>query len=76
MPSRSGEQFAIELSESEIPTAQENARNKRYRILYVTNVRDSTVSKLYVLPNPLAPSSQDFYRVVGTGIRYEFRVAD
>jgi hypothetical protein len=72
---RSGSRFAIELSEAEIRTAQENARNRRYRILYITNVLDSALRELHVLPNPLTPSSQEFYRVMGTGIRYEFELA-
>jgi hypothetical protein len=71
----SGSRFAIDLTEAEIRVAQENARNKRYRILYITNVLDSALRELYVLPNPLAPSSRDFYRVSGTGIRYEFELA-
>jgi hypothetical protein len=68
----SGSRFAIELSETELLAAQENARNSRYRIIFVSSVRDPDLRRLHVLPNPMSPSAHGLYRVVGTGIRYEF----
>jgi hypothetical protein len=74
--SRTTDDLAFEMGESEIRTAQENAGNDRYRILFVGQVTDSAARWIAVLPNPLGPSGRGMYRVAGRGIRYEFALND
>jgi hypothetical protein len=62
----------FELGETEIRTAQVNARNDRYRILLVTSVLDPQNRQILQLPNPFSKRGQGRFRVVGRrGLRYQ-----
>ena len=69
-----GEHTVIELGESEVRFAHQQARNERYRILFIPHVLDAARRTLYVLPNPLSDRGRVCYEAHGTGIRYYFRL--
>jgi hypothetical protein len=69
-----GDHMQIELGESEVAAAQANARGDRYRIIYIPHVLEPEGTRIYVLPNPLSARGRDVYRVVGSGLRYRFRL--
>jgi hypothetical protein len=60
-----GDVVEFELAETEIRTAQVNARNDRYRILLVTSVLDPEDRQILQLPNPFSTRGQGRFRVVG-----------
>jgi hypothetical protein len=67
-----GEVVEFELGETEIRTAQVNARSDRYRILLVTSVLDAQNRRILQLPNPFSTRGQGRFRVVGRrGLRYQ-----
>jgi len=67
-----GEVVEFELGETEIRTAQVNARNDRYRILLVTSALDPRNRQILQLPNPFSTGGQGRFRVVGRrGLRYQ-----
>lgn len=69
-----GEHTVIELGESEVRFAYQQARNERYRILFIPHVLDAPRRTLHVLPNPLSERGRACYEAHGTGIRYHFRL--
>jgi hypothetical protein len=71
-----GEEMEIALGESEVRVAHEyrSERRAHYRILYISDVLDSTNRKLALLPNPFSRRGQDLFRVVGRGMRLAFEV--
>ena len=68
------ERFEIELTETELAKAREFGRSHQYHILFVPNALDSGLRRVYQLPNPMAQDARAFYRWVGTGMRYQFRI--
>ncbi|MEV5695258.1 ATP-binding protein [Micromonospora globbae] len=62
----------IELGETQVIAAQENARNRRWRLLVITNVMNEN-RQIRMLPNPFDPASRGRYRFVGQGLRLEYR---
>jgi Domain of unknown function (DUF3883) len=69
-----GEQPILELGETELRTANENARRDNYRILFITQALEPSQRRIFVLPNPFSSRAQGFYQLTGTGIRYRFRL--
>lgn len=71
-----GDKCQIEMGETEIRAAQEYSSDirRQFRILFITNVNDSEKRKLYVLPNPFSKLGRNCFKVVGTGIRYQFSI--
>jgi hypothetical protein len=62
----------FKLAETEIRTAQVNARNDRYRILLVTSVLDPENRQILQLPNPFSTRGQGRFRVIGRrSLRYQ-----
>lgn len=68
--------LSFELKETEIRAAQAHAGEGVYRIIFIRDVLNSPGRTVHLLPNPLDPAVQGRYRVVGTGIRYAFRLED
>lgn len=68
------ERYQVELTETELAKAREFARSHQYHILFVPNALDSGLRRVYQLPNPMAQDARAFYRWVGTGMRYQFRI--
>lgn len=71
----SSERAEIELGETEVERAQQNHRNNRYRIIYIANVLDQE-RYIRVLPNPLSDKGRVFFRLAGTGLRYQFKITE
>lgn len=72
-----GSNLEIELGESEIRCAQENATIREpFRILFIPNALSSVHRKIYVLPNPFGPKGRDFFQVVGSGLKYRFDIEE
>ena len=69
-----GDTQEFELGDTEIRMARDCAtkKGKQYRIIYVSNIQDSTAMHLEVLPNPLSDEGKAFFRIGGQGIRYQF----
>lgn len=59
------------LSESELATAQANARNDRWRLLLITGVLDAESRMIFELPNPFSAKGRGFFRMMGTGVRFQ-----
>lgn len=70
-----GDQTEIELGESEVVVARRHSRTNRYRILHIPNVLDPERRTVFVLPNPFGEAGRDLYRIVGSGLRYQFSLA-
>lgn len=61
----------IQLGESEVRSAQENARIDRWRLLVVTHALDRS-RRILQLPNPFSVASRDLFSFVGQGIRLRY----
>ena len=61
----------IQLGESEVRTAQENARNRRWRLVVVEHALTADRRRL-LLPNPFSPDSRGRYAFTGQGLRLRF----
>lgn len=61
----------IELGETEVLAAQAQARNRRWRLLVITNVLNET-RRLRLLPNPFDPTVRGRYAFVGQGLRLRY----
>ena len=71
-----GSSMEIDLGESQIRFAQKNTQQKDpFRILYIPDVLDSSRRRVYILPNPFGEKGRDFFRVVGSGLRFRFQLA-
>jgi hypothetical protein len=70
-----GDGGEIQLGESEVRCAQENARNNRWRLLVVTHALDRSRG-IIQLPNPFSTTSRDLFAFVGQGIRLRYATAD
>jgi hypothetical protein len=68
------DRLEIELGETEVAFAQKLSRGNQYRILFIPHALDRKARSLYVLPNPFSEVGRRFYRVVGTGLRYQFQM--
>jgi hypothetical protein len=68
----STDRLEIELGETEVATAQRYSRGNQYRILFMENALDSASRSIHVLPNPFSEAGRKLYRLVGTGLRYQF----
>lgn len=64
----------IQLGESEVRTAQENARNRRWRLMVVEHALTAERRRL-LLPNPFSPASRGRYAFAGQGLRLRFNPA-
>lgn len=69
-----GDTQEFELGDTEIRMARDCATKKgrQYRIIYVSNILDSTAMRLEVLPNPLSEEGKTLFRIGGQGIHYQF----
>ncbi|MFE9690593.1 protein NO VEIN domain-containing protein [Micromonospora sp. NPDC005806] len=67
-----GEGGRIELGETQVIAAQENARNQRWRLIVITNVMNEN-RQIRMLPNPFEPASRGRYQFAGQGLRLEYR---
>ena len=70
------DRMEIELGETEVEQAQSNQGNDRYRIINVANALDPGKRVLRVLPNPFSNRGRGFYRLIGTGLRYQFKLRE
>lgn len=68
------DRMEIELGETEVEQAQRNSTKNRYRIIYIGNVLDPDKRFIRVLPNPFSKRGRGFFRLVGTGLRYQFKL--
>ncbi|MDP8928832.1 MAG: hypothetical protein M3O70_09720 [Actinomycetota bacterium] len=66
-----GEGGQIELGESQVLAAQQNARNGRWRLLVITDVLNSN-RQLSMLRNPFDPKCRGQYTFVGQGLRLRY----
>jgi hypothetical protein len=71
----STDRMQIELGQSEVEIAQKNSRNRQYRILFIPEALDETARHVHVLPNPFTEAGREFYRLTGSGLKYEFQLA-
>lgn len=73
----STDKLEIELGESEVKCARKYARSKThiYRVLFIRNALDRDTRSLHVLPNPFSDEGQEAFRFVGSGLKYQFRLA-
>ncbi len=62
----------IRLGESEVLTAQANARNNRWRLLVVTKAFNKD-RRIIQLRNPFAPASRGLFTFAGQGLRLLYR---
>ena len=69
----SGVADMIELGETEVTCARENARNERWRLLIVEGAL-SKEPRVHMLPNPFRGSSRPQFRIVGNSIRLRFKL--
>jgi hypothetical protein len=70
-----GDGGEIQLGESEVRCAQENARNDRWRLLVITHPLDRS-RHILQLPNPFTATSRDLFSFVGHGIRLRYATTD
>ncbi len=61
----------IELGETQVIAAQENARNRQWRLLVITNVLNEN-RRIHMLRNPFDPASRGRYSFVGQGLRLRY----
>ncbi len=66
--------LSFELTDVEIRTAQEHVGKGDYQVIFIRDVLNSATRSVHILPNPFDSAAQSRYRVVGTGIRYGFRL--
>jgi len=66
-----GDGGQIELGETQVIAAQENARNRRWRLLVITNVLNEN-RRIHLLRNPFDPASRGRYSFVGQGLRLRY----
>lgn len=71
--SSTGEGGEIRLGESEVRAAQENARNRRWRLLVVTNVLSNS-RQIRQLPNPFDARSRGYFNFAGQGLRLVYHM--
>ncbi|KOV87558.1 sacsin N-terminal ATP-binding-like domain-containing protein [Nocardia sp. NRRL S-836] len=64
----------IQLGETEVRCAQENARNNRWRLLVITDALNRS-RQIIQLPNPFSSSSRGLFSFVGHGVRLRYRQA-
>lgn len=64
----------IELGETQVIAAQENARNGRWRLLVITNALNEN-RRIHMLRNPFDPASRGRYSFVGQGLRLKYTFA-
>lgn len=69
-----GDGGQIELGETEVLAAQANARNRRWRLIVITDALSEN-RRLRVLPNPFDPNARGRYRFVGQGLRLQYEFA-
>ncbi|MGP8106295.1 MAG: sacsin N-terminal ATP-binding-like domain-containing protein [Desulfobaccales bacterium] len=71
--SRIGDPREFELGETEVSFASNCVRKKgeEYRIIYLSNIQDTSAMRLEVLPNPFSDEGKGLRRV-GQGLRYRF----
>jgi len=72
----SGERLEIELGESEVLAARKYSQSDRYRIIFIPNALVPNLRSLHVLPNPFGRLGREFYRIVGSGLRYTFLLTE
>ena len=67
--------LTFELGETELRTAHDAARRRsgEYRVVYVSNVRDTSAMRIEVLPNPLSTEGESLFAKGEQGVRYAFR---
>jgi hypothetical protein len=63
----------IELGETQVIAAQENARNRRWRLLVITNVFNEN-RRIHMLRNPFDPATRGRYSFVGEGLRLRYLI--
>ena len=63
-----GDDGRIELGETQVIAAQENARNGQWRLLMITNALPEN-RRIHMLRNPFDPASRGRYSFVGQGLR-------
>ena len=63
----------IELGETQVIAAQENARNGQWRLLVITNALNEN-RRIHMLRNPFDPASRGRYSFVGQGLRLRYVV--
>jgi hypothetical protein len=70
-----GDPQEFELGDTEVRMARDCATGRvgQYRVIYVSNVGDSTTMQLEVLPNPLSDEGKPLFHIGGQGIRYKFQ---
>ncbi|MET8323333.1 hypothetical protein [Micromonospora sp. NPDC005189] len=61
-----------ELGETQVIAAQENAHNRRWRLLVITSVMSEN-RPIHMLPIPFDPASRGRYHFAGHGVRLEHR---
>ena len=66
-----GDGGQVELGETQVRAAQENARNANWRLLVVTNVLNEN-RRIRMLRNPFHPASRGQYEFVGQGLRLRY----
>jgi hypothetical protein len=66
-----GDGGQIELGETQVIAAQENARNRQWRLLVITNVLNENRC-IHMLRNPFDPASRGRYSFVGQGLRLRY----
>ena len=66
-----GDGGQVELGETQVRAAQENARNTNWRLLVVTNVLNEN-RRIRMLRNPFHPASRGQYSFVGQGLRLRY----
>jgi hypothetical protein len=71
-----GTDTAFELGESEVGAARDHAGSSRraYWILFIVNALDADRRGLFVLPNPMDPANQAFFRFPGSGLTCTFKL--
>lgn len=63
------------LSPTEIARARSLKKRETFHVLYVSHALDADLRRIHRLPNPLHPRSAHFFRSVGEGLRYRFRLS-
>ncbi len=66
-----GDGGQIELGETQVIAAQENARNKQWRLLVITNALNEN-RRLDMLRNPFDPASRGHYSFTEQGLRLRY----
>jgi hypothetical protein len=69
-----GDGGQIELGETQVRAAQENARNANWRLLVITDVLNEN-RRIRMLRNPFHPASRGQYSFVGQGLRLRYVIS-